>query len=687
MLRKIIIQLLFFFIGGIIYSQNLNNIPTTINSAEYKTVAPYISYDGKKIVFISETEYSRKLMESKFNPDGTWSNPVSVEAVNNFDSVSYYIDAPVYNHDASELYFSLKYEGKSTNYDIYNVKKIDGVWSKPEKMSNIINSKIDETDPFLSPDGKYLYFARKFENDKLKKFECYKIFVSERTANGWKKPIPLPEPVNEGCDKAPRIAADGKTLYFSSVRNNGETGSDIYYAKKITKNAWMSPVAIDTINTPEDESYPSVPSSGNTLYFQSGKGKGKNRTESFISGNVDFQFQPEKTVHIYGFITDLKNNKPLAAKINIVDPNTSIILFKSKTNEQTGAYSFFLQKGKKYRIDVYNEDYSHYFFNYSTQGLSEYSEEQKNIKLYSEINLVLNVYDAEIYEPLSANVQVVDVETQEKKKFTIKKNNTGRFYITLPIGKQYSIQAEKAHFEKNNFELDLRGVVQFSEFERDLELQVRKIDYEIALADSETGEGVETFVEITNLSTNEKIIKKVKTDKDGKLKIKLRDGTRYEISVTPKGYAFYNVTVDLVDENAAHTLDAKLDPLKKATKIELNDINFESNSADLNKSSFEELERVVKLLKINNQIKIEISAHTDDVGSKPYNLKLSDRRARSVKEYLFSNDIEKEQIVSKGYGESKPAYLPFNTDENRAKNRRVQLEVIEINQEQEDVKN
>ena len=515
----------------------------------------------------------------------------------------------------------------------------------------------------------------------MKKFECYQIYVSEKSGDSWKKPIPLPEPVNAGCDKSPRLSADGKTLYFSSIRNEGKTNSDIYYAKKITKNAWMSPIQIDTLNNAEDESYPSIPLDGKTLFYQQGIGKGKKRTVNLVSSDLEYKFQPEKTVHFYGIVSDLKTNEPLSAKINIIDPNTSIILSKAETNDKTGEYSIFLQKGKKYRIEVYNDNYSHFFFTYNTKQLSEFGENQKNIKLFSEIDLIVNVYDNEIYEPLPANLFVYNVETGNKEETEVKKINKGRFSLILPIGKHYRIEAENTHFDNNYFDLDLRSVVQFSEFERDLELQVKKIDYEINLFDEETGEGVEAVVEITNLTTNEKIIIKVKTDKDGKLKIKLRDGTRYEINVSPKGYAFYNTIVDLVDEDAVYVTDVKLVPLKKATKLELNDINFETNSADLNKSSYEELDRVVKLLKTNPQIKIEISAHTDDVGSKAYNLKLSNRRAESVKEYLFSKDITEDKIISKGYGESKPAYLPFDTDENRAKNRRVELEVIDVKEE------
>jgi len=679
MIRPLLLQILLFFIAGTLFSQN-QNLPAPINSPEFKTVSPYVSYDGKHLVFIQQTKNSRILVESKLNIDGTWSKPVSIDAINTFDTIAYDIDAPTYNHDATEIYFSLVYDKKDANSDIYFSERVNGIWQKPEKMVEPINSSVDEYDPFITADSKFFYFARRNNDSENKKFECFTIFVSEKRDGKWAKPIPLPEPVNDGCDRSPRVAADGESLYFTSIRGDGKTGADIYFAKKITKNAWMSPIPIDTLYNEEDEFFPSISLSGENLYFQQGKGKGKKRTESLVKSKLQFQFQPEKTAHIYGIVTDLNGDKPLAAKINVVDPNTSIILFSAKTDELTGEYSFFLQKGKKYRVDVYKEGYSHSFFNYSTEKLSEFVEEQRDIKLYSEIDLVLNVYDVEIFEPLSAKVQVIDMNSDKKLDVKITEKDKGRFYITLPIGTKCLIEAEDTHFEKNSFELDLTEVVQFSEFERDLELQVKKIDYVINLSDSESGEGVEALVEITNLSTNEKITKKVKTGKDGKLRIKLRDGTRYEISVTPKGYAFYNTTVDLVDENAEYSLDAKLDPLKKATKIELNDINFEFNSADINKSSFNELKMLIKLLKTNPQIKIELSAHTDDVGSNAYNLKLSNKRANSVKEFLLNNEIKEEQIVAKGYGEGKPAYLPVEDEVNRAKNRRVELEVLEVNE-------
>lgn len=671
------IQLFLQFFILFAYSQNKMELLLPVNDIETKIIAPYISYDGKKIVFIGETTTERYLAECELNIDNTWSRPQKIH-IKTDTSLIFTADAPAYNQNADKIYLSLKPGGKNTNSDIYFIEKEGNNWSAPVKLNEQINTGEDETDPFIAPNGKQLYFARRIENDNLKKIECFAILVSELVNGEWSKPKILPEPVNAGCDKCPRLAPDGKTLYFVSVRNEGENGSDIYFAKKITKNAWMSPIPVDTINSEFEESYPSIPQNGHRIYYLSGNNKIKNQSVMLVSSEMKFETRPEATVHFHGIVSDLKTEKPLSATIDIVDPNTSIVQFSVNTNSVTGEYNFFLPRGNKFIIDVYHENYSHYFFFYNTGNIINFKEEQKNINLYSEVDLVLNVYDSEIYEPLESEIKILNTQNNQRLNVPVKKNATGRYFITLPIGNEFKIEAEKKHFEPNSFNLDLRGVVQFSEFERDIELQINKIDYEIQLSDSETGEGVETYIEITNLSTNEKIIKKVKTDNDGKLKIKLRDGTRYEVNVSPKGYAFYNVTVDLMDDQAEHNLKVDLEPLKKATKIELNDINFETNSADLNKNSFEELNRVVKLLEANPNIKIEVSAHTDDIGSSIYNLKLSEKRATTVFKYLTENNIKKEQIISKGYGKSKPAYFPIDTDENRAKNRRVELEVIEI---------
>ena len=77
----------------------------------------------------------------------------------------------------------------------------------------------------------------------------------------------------------------------------------------------------------------------------------------------------------------------------------------------------------------------------------------------------------------------------------------------------------------------------------------------------------------------------------------------------------------------------------------------------------------------NSKITIEVSGHTDNVGSDEYNLKLSDDRAKSVKTYLESQGIDSSRIQSKGYGETK--HIAGNeTEEDRQLNRRVEFTIL-----------
>lgn len=87
------------------------------------------------------------------------------------------------------------------------------------------------------------------------------------------------------------------------------------------------------------------------------------------------------------------------------------------------------------------------------------------------------------------------------------------------------------------------------------------------------------------------------------------------------------------------------------------------------------LNSVADFLKSYNYIKVIIEGHTDSIGSESYNLKLSEKRARSVAEYLIEKGIPASKIKTIGYGESRPKY-PNDTEENRSKNRRVEIKVM-----------
>lgn len=107
----------------------------------------------------------------------------------------------------------------------------------------------------------------------------------------------------------------------------------------------------------------------------------------------------------------------------------------------------------------------------------------------------------------------------------------------------------------------------------------------------------------------------------------------------------------------------------------LQGIGFDHDRDTIKKSSLPKLDKAIKVLESHPDIKIEIGGHTDSTGSREYNLDLSRRRARSVRDYFLKKGIKEDRITTRGYGPDKP--IDDNaTDEGRSNNRRIEF-VIE----------
>src|SRR5690606_11524400 len=97
--------------------------------------------------------------------------------------------------------------------------------------------------------------------------------------------------------------------------------------------------------------------------------------------------------------------------------------------------------------------------------------------------------------------------------------------------------------------------------------------------------------------------------------------------------------------------------------------------AILRPESYPELDRLAGLIIQNSKMQIEISGHTDSVGTDEANLKLSDERSSAVSDYLVSLWIKAQQITHKGYGETKP-HGTNETEEGKQLNRRVEFTIL-----------
>lgn len=197
--------------------------------------------------------------------------------------------------------------------------------------------------------------------------------------------------------------------------------------------------------------------------------------------------------------------------------------------------------------------------------------------------------------------------------------------------------------------------------------------------DKNTKEKLKARFELTDLETGEVVATAYSGYRSGEFLLAIPTNRNYALNVKKEGYLFYSDHFELkgVHEKAdPYRKNVPLKPIQVGETVELQNIFFEFDKYRLLPESKVELDKLVKMLKNNPEMKIRLQGHTDNQGTEEYNMELSENRAKSVHDYLVENGIAKDRLSYKGFGESKPI-ATNETEEGRAKNRRTEFEVIE----------
>jgi len=197
--------------------------------------------------------------------------------------------------------------------------------------------------------------------------------------------------------------------------------------------------------------------------------------------------------------------------------------------------------------------------------------------------------------------------------------------------------------------------------------------------EQQTTKPIEASIEIVDNDLNEVVSTFTSNSKSGYFLISLPSGKNYGIAVQAEGYLFYSENINTKSLTGYHDIrrDINLQRIIPGAKIILTNVFFETAKADLQKQYDIELKRLVEVLQKVTNIKIEISGHTDNVGSADYNNNLSKTRAKSVVEYLILHGIASDRLTYVGKGFSEPV-APNDSDEGRQMNRRVEFRIVSI---------
>lgn len=195
------------------------------------------------------------------------------------------------------------------------------------------------------------------------------------------------------------------------------------------------------------------------------------------------------------------------------------------------------------------------------------------------------------------------------------------------------------------------------------------------VSDKVTGKPLGADIVITDLKTRKQVATLRSDDITGEYFVTVPAERDYLITARRPDYLFYSerLTVPALSKGTEVENNIQLSPYSQGETRLM--VFFDFNKTELKEESYPDLDNAIQFLQEKSDVNIGIEGHTDNVGDPAYNLKLSKDRASSVVDYLVKNGIDKKRISSTGFGEKNPK-VPNNNDENRAKNRRVEMKVM-----------
>ena len=195
--------------------------------------------------------------------------------------------------------------------------------------------------------------------------------------------------------------------------------------------------------------------------------------------------------------------------------------------------------------------------------------------------------------------------------------------------------------------------------------------------DSLTHQPIHATIELYDVENNQLLLSVNSDSVSGEYLMVLTEGANYALYVNASGYLFKSEKFEYNEKNNLEPIhkDVLLNALTKGASTELNNVFFELNSYKLDERSKTELTKVALFLIENPTIKIRIEGHTDNIGEANHNQVLSDKRAKSVYEFLVNNfSLPQKSLEYQGFGEKHPRY-DNNLPTEQFKNRRIEFRV------------
>lgn len=472
---------------------------------------------------------------------------------------------------------------------------------KPVNLGAGVNTFEPEYFPTLTVDQKQLLFTRETgAKNGMRGQEDF--FVSTNVQDYWETGVSMPPnintPLNEG---APTFAPDGRTLIFVGCvaqgygygpGRRGYGSCDLFVTQKVG-NKWLDPINLPGgVNSKHWETQPSLSSDGKTLFFIRGNMRSQGGRNRRNGDIYMAQLQEDGT---FGEAVRLpKNiNTPFSESSCFIHPDGRTLYFSSNGHVGMGGYDLYMT---------------------TLQADGSWSD-PKNLGY------------------------PINTAADENSLLVYADGELAVFGSDRPGG---------------------LGSLDLYEFKMPEEVRPTKTIYMTGTVfDKNTKERLQAEFSLVDLETEKEVVRSFSDPVDGSFLVSLPINREYGLLVKRDGYNTYSVNFNLtVPENSdePYHRDVPLIPLMEPdVENILANVLFDLDSDKLRQESYFELNEFAAFLLKHEKMIIELQGHTDAQGDDAHNMDLSQRRAKSVFDYLVSKGVPAERMTHKGYGETKPS--------------------------------
>ncbi len=587
------------------------------------------AYLLKADIYFSIREYNKEVnaLERAFAIDSTFFVPalfnmgVAKYNIGEYDEVAVWMEA--FKRHNKNKRTKLKPDFWVEKAQFAKDAIVNPIFIEPYNLGQNINSDLDEYWPSLSADGSTMIFTVLVPKDPFEGEANHlpknavnfreDFYVSYLKDGEWQAREPVVSLNTNSNEGAQTLSADGNWMFFTACGRKGGKGScDIWFSRR-TAEGWSQPTNLGApVNTPFWESQPSFSSDGRTLYFVSSRPGGLGKKDIWKA-------------YITGY---KKDGTPFFGKVDNLGENI---------NSDADENSPF----------IHHDNQTLYFSSDGWPGMGA-------------MDLFYSQYDSinGWHRPVNLGYPL----------------NTEKEEIGLVI----NAKGDLGYFSSNGLEeKDDKDIYQFTIPQQ---IRPKPVTYiKGKVFDMDTREILLADIRINKLANGELSVNTFTAPHSGEFLFCLPAGDSYALNIQKEGYLFYSDNFEVTSTGTIdkpQMLNVYLSQIKEGASFVLRNVFFETDSYQLRSESFTELNYVVRLLQLNPSLILEIGGHTDNTGSRAYNLDLSEKRAKAVYDYIIGKGIIATQLHYKGYGFDQP--LDSNaTEEGKSRNRRTELKVIE----------